>query len=115
MNAASYIFLDRAYFILDGDPEKEIAITIISKKEPLETIKNEFYNELLNYNNYFTHLDKNKEVVRLIIERALFSANPSLVEEAEKQEIQNLLNELEQEDDPEIKDIIKDLKKETNA
>jgi len=69
----------------------------------------------LNYNNYFTHLEKNKDAVRLIIERAMFSANPSLVQEAEKQEIDNLLKELEQEDDPEIKDIVRELREENDS
>ena len=111
IHAAAYVFVDRAYFIMDKK-DGQILVTLVSKGEDPEKIKNELYNELLSYNNYFTHLDKNKDIVRLIVERALFSANPSLVEEAEKQEIQNLLKELEQEDDPEIKQIVKELQEE---
>jgi len=112
VHAAAYVFVDRAYFLMDKNSDGSLQVTIVSKGEDPEKLKLEFYNELLNYNNYFTHLDKNKDVVRMIVERALFSANPSLVEEAEKQEIQNLLKELEQEDDPEIKEIVKELKEE---
>jgi len=111
IHAAAYVFVDRAYFIMDKK-DGQILVTLISKGEDLEKLKNELYNELLNYNNYFTHLEKNKDIVRLIVERALFSANPSLVEDAEKQEIQNLLKELEQEEDPEIKQIVKELQEE---
>lgn len=114
VHAAAYVFIDRAYFIMDRNPDKSLQITIVSKGEDPENLRHEFYNELLSYNNYFTHLESNKEVVRMIVERALFSANPSLVEEAEKQEIQNLLKELEQEDDPEIKQIVKELKEEND-
>lgn len=114
IHAAAYVFVDRAYMIMDKVNDA-IQVTIVSKGEAPENIKNDFYNELLNYNNYFTHLEKNKDAVRLIIERAMFSANPSLVQEAEKQEIDNLLKELEQEDDPEIKDIVRELREENDS
>lgn len=49
---ACYAFLDRAYIFLDGDPEKEIRVTMKAKGEPaeshLEAIVGEFSNELLN-------------------------------------------------------------------
>jgi len=109
--AAAYVFLEDAYFIMDKEEDKFVKVSIISKGKSLEQLKLDFYNELINFNHYFIHLESNKDVVRMIIERALFSANPSLVEESEKQEIQNLLKELEKEDDPEIKDIVKELRK----
>ena len=112
--AAAYVFLEDAYFIMDKEEDKFVRVSIVSKGKSLEQLKLDFYNELINFNHYFIHLESNKDVVRMIIERALFSANPSLVEESEKQEIQNLLKELEKEDDPEIKDIVKELRKDAN-
>lgn len=50
---AAYVFIDRAYVFLDGDPSKEIAVSLKGKekleKKELEALKGEFLNELLNY------------------------------------------------------------------
>ncbi len=48
--SASYVFLDRAFMILDGDPKKEILVKIKSKnKDKNKEIGMEFFNELMNY------------------------------------------------------------------
>lgn len=111
--SAAYVFLDRAYILLDGDPEKEILVSMIAKEEEdIEKLSLEFMNELINYNNYSQNLKSNQETIKLIIEKALFSANPALMEEAEEKEIQELIDEFDNEEDEEIKDIIKEIKDE---
>ena len=48
--SAAYVFLDRAYILLDGDPEKEILVKLKPKqKEDLDKLGGEFFNELINY------------------------------------------------------------------
>lgn len=111
--SAAYVFLDRAYILLDGDPEKEILVSMIAKEEEdIEKLSLEFMNELINYNNYSQNLKSNQETIKLIIEKALFSANPALMEETEEKEIQELIDEFDNEEDEEIKDIIKEIKDE---
>ena len=97
--ATAYSLLDKAYILLDGDPEKEILVQLFPKDEQdSEKLKQRFYDELINYGNYYSSLNRDKEIVKMILERALFSANPSLAEEAEEKEIQELLKELKEED-----------------
>ncbi len=109
--SAIYVFLDDGYFLLEGDPEKEIVIKIFEKngKDP-EAVKSELMNEMISYGSYFSKLKENKEAVKVILEKALFSANPALIEEAEENEMQELLKELDEEEADEIKETIKELK-----
>lgn len=72
--SAAYVLLDRAYFVLDGDPEKEIIITINPKTgHETEKIKADFYDELVNYSVYKSQVEKNGAVRQMIVERALMS------------------------------------------
>ena len=97
--AAAYALLDKAYIILDGNPKKEIIAQIFPKQEKnLEKLKQDFYDGLINYGNYYSSLKREKEIVKMILERALFSANPSLAEEAEEKEIEELLKDLKEDD-----------------
>lgn len=98
--SAGYVFLDRAYFYLQPDGKNAVSVWISPKKktDDLELLAKEFYQELLNYAHYFISLKSNGDHVRLLLQRALFSAAPSLVKEAEEREIQQLIKELEQED-----------------
>ena len=100
--SAAYALLDKAYIVLDGNPETELTAEIFSKgsegSENLEKLKQRFHDELINYGNYYSSLNRDKEIVKMILERALFSANPSLAEEAEEKEIQELLKDLKEED-----------------
>jgi len=96
--SAAYVFLDRAYIILDGDPEKEILVNLKPKKEcNLEKLGLEFLNELINYANYSNNVKENNEIIKTIIQRALFSADKTLVDEIEEKEIERLLKDLEEE------------------
>jgi len=97
--SAAYVFLDRAYIILDGDPEKEILVNLKPKKEcNLEKLGLEFLNELISYANYSNNVKENNEIVKMIIQRALFSADKNLIDKIEEEEIEKLLKDLEMEE-----------------
>ena len=98
--SAGYVFLDRAYLYLDKDTKGRIIIWLFpkNKKEDFEKLAMDFYNELINYAHYNTSLKANSEVIKMLMQRALFSAAPSLAQEAEESEIQDLIKELEEEE-----------------
>lgn len=93
--AAGYTFLDKAYILLDKDNKGNIFIYLSPQKKTkdLKKIGLEFFNELLNYSHYFSASKTNSETIKLILQRALFSVNPSMVQEAEDQYIDNLIDE----------------------
>lgn len=111
INSSLYVFLDKAYIIIDGDPEKKIDIMIKPKnKDDLLNIGYEFFNELLNYNVYYNINKENKDIKNLIIQRALMTNDPRLAKNNIEQknidenleldeETKKLLEELENEDD----------------
>ncbi|MCX8189721.1 MAG: hypothetical protein N3F05_00635 [Candidatus Diapherotrites archaeon] len=74
--AACYVLLDRAYFILDGDPQKEIKILIKPKEEALsrkklESLALKLHDELINYAAYAIQAARNQPIREAIIKRAL--------------------------------------------
>lgn len=75
---AAYVFLDKAYLRLDGDPKKEIIVQIKSKEEldkkGLENLANDFLNELLNYGLRYKISKNNKKIREYIVGTALLSA-----------------------------------------
>ena len=86
--ATLYIFLDRFYFLLDGDKNSEITVRAKPKHSPadLEAFAREFFEEILSITNYFNQFDKNKEIIGMVVQRALFSAVPGGSAEILKQE-----------------------------
>ncbi len=75
---ACYVFIDRAYLFLNGNPKKEIKVSIKGKKElnskELEILVGEFKNELLNYVLRLSIAKNTGKIRDTIVERALFSA-----------------------------------------
>ncbi|MCX6745856.1 MAG: hypothetical protein NTX00_02430 [Candidatus Parcubacteria bacterium] len=107
---AAYLFLDKVYVFLDGDPEKEIKV-IMKLKRPsfanasssvpqsetsedksagLEQIAGEFYNELLNQLLREKVSESNAKIREYIVSAALYNAVPN--------EVDRLLQEVEEED-----------------
>jgi His-Xaa-Ser system protein HxsD len=82
-----YVFIDRAYIFLDGDPKKEIKIFIKAKQKlpskKLEAIVGEFQNELLNYALRERINKSNRKVREYIIGKALFYEASELGSEKE--------------------------------
>jgi His-Xaa-Ser system protein HxsD len=73
--SAAYVFLDRAYIIIGGNPEKEIIVEMKPKdqKIDLEDLGYEFNNEILNYSVYKTQVKQNEGIRNAIIQRALLT------------------------------------------
>ena len=80
--SASYIFLDRAYVLLAGDPEKEILVRLKPKtKEELDNLGDEFMNELINYANYHQRSEQTMNIREMLLHRALMTNDPDVVNE----------------------------------
>ena len=75
---AAYILMDKAYILLDGDPEKEITAEIRSKngKDSAEVLAQEFNEQLLNYSVHKVQLEETRKMRELLLERALITNNP---------------------------------------
>ena len=97
---AAYLFLDKVYVFLDGEPEKEITVVFRMKgsssvphsgtSEDLEKITGEFYNELLNQLLREKIGESNAKIREYIVSAALYNAVPN--------EVDKLLQEVEEED-----------------
>ena len=72
--SAAYVFMDKAYIIIGGNPEKEIIIEMRPKgTTDLEKLGYEFNNEILNYSVYKIQSEKNKDIRNAIVQRALLT------------------------------------------
>ncbi len=97
--SASYVFLDKAYFLFDGDFNSGIRITIKPKVKgtDLEKLCMEFSNELINYSVYVIQAAKKQAIREAIIRRALATNNAECAEDESDQDEE----ENEWVDDPE--------------
>jgi His-Xaa-Ser system protein HxsD len=85
--SAAYVFLDKAYIVIDGNPDKEIIVKIRPKKEADgEKLPLEFNNELVKYCEYKANCENNKELRQIILQRALLSNDPASFEDINGQE-----------------------------
>jgi len=75
--SASYVFLDRAFVTLDGDPLVEISVQLRYKegKGDVEALGRDFNNELLKYAVYKMHSEQSKGIRDSIVARALQTNN----------------------------------------
>ncbi len=89
--ATLYVFLDRFYFILDGDKDVQIVVHATPKRssEILDKFAREFFEELISITNYFNQFDKNKDIIGMLIQRALFSVVPEQQEKLLEQSVPN--------------------------
>lgn len=102
--SAAYVFMDRAYIVLDGDPEKEILVKMHLKAEgSLETLGNEFNNELLNYADYLTRAKETKKIREMILRRAIITNDPAMAQQSEEKDDFEELDDSDDDflDDPE--------------
>lgn len=112
--SASYIFLDKAYILLDGDSKKEIIIRLKPKKEAkdnheLEKLGGEFLNELINYADYRERAKETKNIREALLQRALFTNDPELIQNntiasEDDAEFEKLLKEIEEKGDDALDD-----------
>lgn len=75
---AAFVFIDRAYMMLDKDDDGSIMVKLKGKetldKSALENLQGEFANELLNQAVRRKLAKDNKRIRELIVAKALFSA-----------------------------------------
>lgn len=97
--AAGYIFLDKAFIVVDKD-KQDVLVYLFPKndKQDLRKLALEFTAELLNYAHYFNSARINAEAVKAILQRALFSVSPPVVKENKDKELEELIKELEKEE-----------------
>jgi hypothetical protein len=100
VHSSGYAFMDRAHVRLEEEKKDLVAVWLKPKNDTqdLQKLALEFSDELLNYAHYFSSLKINAENMKILLQRALFSASPSIVKEAEDKEIENLIKELEAEE-----------------
>ncbi|MDP2653400.1 MAG: hypothetical protein Q8Q08_05145 [Candidatus Omnitrophota bacterium] len=100
IHSAGYVFMYRANVRLEEEKRDLVAAWLKPKKDKqdLEKLALDFSDELLNYAHYFSSLKINADNMKVLLQRALFSASPSIVKEAEDKEIENLIKELEAEE-----------------
>src|SRR5208283_2681795 len=100
VHSAGYAFMDRAHVRLEEEKKGQVAVWLKPKDgaQDLQKLALEFSDELLNYAHYFSSLKFNADNMKTLLQRALFSASPSVVKEAEEKEIENLIKELEAEE-----------------
>ena len=100
VHSSGYAFMDRAHVRLEEEKKGQVMVWLKPKNEAqdLQKLALEFSDELLNYAHYFSSLKLNAENMKVLLQRALFSASPSIVKEAEEKEIENLIKELEAEE-----------------
>ena len=74
--SAAYIFTDKNYIILDGNPDEEIIVEIKPKENTaeMEKVAMEFNNELVNYGSYAVQLARNAHLREHILHRVLQTA-----------------------------------------
>lgn len=70
---AAYVFLDRSYVVIDGNPESELVVELRpkDKSKDLEDLGREFNNELLSYAVYKIQLEQNKSVRDLMLAKTM--------------------------------------------
>lgn len=92
--SAAYVFLEKTYLLLDGEPEKEIIIKLTAKtkvdKNQLEKLGQEFLNELINYGFYKQQSEKNNLIRQIILQKALLGSSGD-----DETELEGDLNEID--------------------
>lgn len=75
--AASYVFLDKAYVLIDGEPEEELIVELKPKKisaeqanDALNSLARSFLNELVHYSVYEMQSRRNAAVKRHLYDQA---------------------------------------------
>lgn len=73
--SAAYIFTEKCYVLLDGDPLQEIIVELKPKfpNVNLEELGREFNNELINYANYDLQFKKNIRLREILLQKILLT------------------------------------------
>jgi len=97
--AAAYLFLDKVYFYFDKNRNGDFCVYLFPRKgrKNIERIGHEFINNLFNYAHYNLRVKRESEIIKIFMQRAFVSAAPSLLQEAEEKEIEEIMKSLEAE------------------
>lgn len=70
--SAAYVLIDKAWVLIDGDPNEEIIVQLRRKnsKINLEELGRSFNNELVSYSIYNVQVEKNAVLRGVIIQKA---------------------------------------------
>lgn len=73
--SAAYIFTEKCYVLLDGDPLQEIIVELKPKEKSinLEIIGRDFNNELINYANYDLQFKRNARLREIFLQRVMLT------------------------------------------
>jgi His-Xaa-Ser system protein HxsD len=72
--SAAYLFCDRAYVVLDGEPEGKVLVTLSAKgKTDLKAMVEEFNTQLLHSKVYEQQVEKNGSLREEMLKRALLT------------------------------------------
>jgi len=84
--SAAYILVDKAWVLIDGDPNEEIIVQLRrkDKKINLEELGRQFNNELVNYSVYNAQVEKNAVLRGMIIQKAFETQSKEQDVESEK-------------------------------
>ena len=75
VQSAAYVLMDKAFAIIDVDPENELVVELKPRnnKEDLEKLGRDFNNELINYAVYKIQSKRTMPIREKIIQRALLT------------------------------------------
>ena len=98
--SASYVFLDKSYVLLDGNPNKEVIVELRFKKskgskKQLEGLGRDFLNELVNYADYRERAEKTKEIRQILLQRALITNDFSVIKKLQSDNLDRVISGLE--------------------
>jgi His-Xaa-Ser system protein HxsD len=83
-----YVFLEKAYIRIDGDPNEIILIELTSKPGfDIDLLEKEFQNELINYAFHEQQLEKTKDIRTIMLQKALLGSGPTIDSNLKKAEI----------------------------
>lgn len=70
--SAAYVLIDKAWVLIDGDPNEEIIVQLRKKdsKINLAELGRQFNNELVNYSVYNIQVEKNAVLRGMIVQKA---------------------------------------------
>ncbi len=84
--SAAYVFLDRVYVMMDGNPQESIVVQLKAKNsnEDLQSLALEFNNELVSYAVYVVQAARTSEIRKAIVQRALATVEEAAEESEEE-------------------------------
>lgn len=73
--SAAYMFTEKCYVLLDGDPQQEILVELKPKLESadLKKVAMEFGNELINYASYDVQFKRNARLREVFLQRVMLT------------------------------------------